>query len=52
MKICAIFGDFSTRPRPLDFWYNKSGQSYSDIMAKECYDQGINHSLICEAIKD
>jgi glycosyltransferase involved in cell wall biosynthesis len=22
MKICAIFGDFSTRPRPLDFWYN------------------------------
>jgi predicted SAM-dependent methyltransferase len=32
-------------------FYDKPGISYSEIMAKECTDQGVNHSLICEAVK-
>lgn len=33
------------------YFYNESGISQDPIMAKECVDFGVSHSLICEASK-
>ena len=32
-------------------FYYEAGISHSTIMAKECIDQGMTHSMICEAVK-
>jgi SAM-dependent methyltransferase len=33
------------------FFYYETGKSYSPVMAAEVHDEGMTHSMICEAIK-